>query len=65
MFGEGKIKKISPCTYRSFDKFWLIKYLAELADGPAVYVRWRGQGICYLTSTDWTKTLSLLQVTNS
>jgi len=52
-------------TVGPFDKFWLINYLAELADGPAVYTRWRGQGICYLTSTDWTAMLSLLQFTTS
>jgi len=32
-------------TYRPFTSFWPVKNLSELADGPTLYVRWRGEGV--------------------
>jgi len=37
--------------YRPFTSFWHVKTLSELADGPSMYVKWRGEGVLYFVSS--------------
>ena len=42
----------SKCWYRSFVRFRPVKNPLQLADGPTVYVRWQGEGICLVASAN-------------
>lgn len=35
-------------VYRSFVSFRPLRNVAQLADGPTMYMRWLGEGICFL-----------------
>lgn len=36
-------------SYRSFVSCWPVKNLADMADWPAVQVRWQGEDICFVS----------------
>jgi hypothetical protein len=51
-FSNRKISSAIKINYRSRVRLCPVRNLAELADGPTVCVRWQGEGICCVLSTN-------------
>lgn len=37
-------------SYREFVRLWPVQNLAELAEGPTVYLKWQGVVVCFVSS---------------